>query len=80
MTKPIYSPFYGDSKDIGYISIFIGKREGLYPQVEKYHKNLKQQKIPHNFFVEKEMFHVYVIFNMIEGQKALIKIVQIIKG
>ncbi|GHU50580.1 hypothetical protein FACS189459_4720 [Bacilli bacterium] len=74
MDSQLYSPINGDSKDIGYITIFIGDNEAFYPQNMEYSKKLKNEGIPHNLYIGREMFHIYPLFNMPESNEELKKI------
>jgi acetyl esterase/lipase len=78
--KPIYSPTYGDSKNIGLITIFFGEREALLAPAKIYHDKLDKQHIIHNFYITPKMFHVYTIFKIKEAKRDFLKIVELIKN
>lgn len=65
---PIYSPMYGDSKDIGFITIFIGQNECFSNQCKQYHQKLINENIAHKYIERENMFHVYPIFPIQESK------------
>lgn len=74
----LVSPILGDPNNLGKISIFSGTHEIFYPDILDYHKKLLSEKIQHNFFLEPRMNHVYVLFPIPEGHKAIKDIIKII--
>jgi acetyl esterase/lipase len=59
---------YGDSKDIGYITIFVGQKESFIEQCRKYHEKLNSENIKHTYVERAEMFHDYPIFPLKESK------------
>jgi acetyl esterase/lipase len=78
--KSIYSPIYGDCKDIGLITIFFGEHESLLASARVFSEKLNDQHINHNFYVTPKMFHVYTIFRIKEAKSDFLKIVDLIKN
>lgn len=76
--SPIYSPMFGDSKDIGYITLFVGTAEKFYSQCKEYHDKLNEQNIKHNYFERQNMFHIYPLFPLKESREDFNTIMKLI--
>ena len=72
------SPINGPLRHLGHITLCIGTRDLLYPDVEKLSNMLTTQGIAHNFIVHKHLFHDYQIFDIPEKADVLKKLRQII--
>lgn len=62
------SPLYGQLKDIGRISIFIGTHDILYPDARKLQAFAKAQQVHINYFEYHSMMHTWMLFDMPESQ------------
>ncbi|GMO15072.1 MAG: hypothetical protein Ta2E_05740 [Mycoplasmoidaceae bacterium] len=71
----MYSPYYGDSLDIGYISIYVGSDEWLYPSCKNYNDKLNDKGITHDFIAMHKFFHDALIFSMPETKKYFSQII-----
>jgi acetyl esterase/lipase len=69
---------YGDSKDIGFITIFAGEKESFVNQCRRYHEKLNSENIKHTYIERSEMFHVYPIFPLKESKDDFKLIVNLI--
>ena len=65
------SPLFGNVEGLDHITIFVGTNEILYPDILKMYKRIKESGKDHELIVGKEMSHVYPIFPIPEGKKAL---------
>lgn len=66
------SPIYGDFKNLGEISIFIGTNDILIADARKCKKTLEYQKIKFNYFEYPKMFHDWVIITSLMESKDVI--------
>ncbi|GMO14128.1 MAG: alpha/beta hydrolase [Mycoplasmoidaceae bacterium] len=71
----MYSPYYGDSSDIGYISLYVGSNEWLYPSCKNYNDKLNEEGITHDFVAMHKFFHDALIFSMPETKKYFSQII-----
>jgi acetyl esterase/lipase len=76
--NPLFSPIYGDSKDIGNIYIFIGEREILLHYINQWVGILDKQGVKYKLDVKKEMFHDYPLFIFDKNAKETNKKISII--
>ncbi|MDR1991728.1 MAG: alpha/beta hydrolase [Mycoplasmataceae bacterium] len=60
--NPLFSPIYGDCKDIGDIYIFMGSKEIFLYFINIWIEKMKNQQIKYQLDVKKDMFHDYPIF------------------
>ena len=65
------SPLYGSTEGLDHITIFVGTNEILYPDIIKMYEKIKASGKDHELIVGKEMSHVYPIFPIPEGKRAL---------
>lgn len=72
------SPLYGNIDNIKCLTIFVGTREILYPEIMTFYENSKQYNNNVNIIVGKNMNHVYPIFPIKEAKKAFSIICKII--
>ncbi len=68
---PLYSPIYGNLKNIGKISVFTGTADTLYPNSKALRKKALQERIPINYYEHRGMFHVFPQFPIKEAEKAM---------
>jgi acetyl esterase/lipase len=78
--KPIYSPIYGDFKDIGFITMFMGTHESLLLQSDILDKKLTDEHIDHKYYVGQDMFHVWILFTLKESKEPFELISNLIKN
>jgi acetyl esterase/lipase len=76
--NPLFSPVFGENKDIGDIYIFMGEREVFLYHINQYLKVLDKQGVKYFVDVKKEMYHAYPIFvvdkNAKEANKKIFEI------
>lgn len=75
---PMASPIYGTFENLGHITLFIGTRDMLYPDIAKFSAILDEQGIEHNYIVKEGLDHPYPLFptpEAAEAQKLMIKII-----
>ena len=72
------SPIFGDLKDLGRISIFVGTHEILYLDSVALKEKLEALGAPHDYFEYGGMFHTFPLFPIPEGFDALKKTVRIL--
>lgn len=73
------SPIYSDMKGLPNTMIITGKRDILYPDIMLLEKKLKDSKVNTTLIMEKKLYHIYPLYNIIKGNKALLKIIDYIK-
>ncbi|MGE7946317.1 alpha/beta hydrolase fold domain-containing protein [Lysinibacillus sp. NPDC093688] len=78
LKDPLISPIYGDFKELGKITHFIGTHECLYPDAIRLDEELTEQGIELNTFVYPKMNHVFVVMPIPEALDAQQKIINII--
>lgn len=76
---PLCSPFYGDSKDVGEIALFIGTQDILYIDALRFKKKARKENYDLDFHEYKDMLHDWVLFPINETAEAIKKIAQFIK-
>lgn len=76
----LLSPMYGDLKDLGEISIFMGSDDILAPDARKLSKMTNENGLDIRYFEYPKMFHVFPILDFPEGKDAFKKIVRTLKG
>ena len=67
---PLASPIYGTFENLGRITMFIGTRDMLCPDVLKFSEMLNEQGIEHTLIVEEGLDHPYPLFPIPEAKKA----------
>lgn len=77
---PMVSPIYGTFHDLGRITMFVGTRDMLCPDVVKFSGILTEQGIEHTLIVEEGLDHPYVLFPIPEADEAQQLIVDIINN
>jgi hypothetical protein len=79
--NPLYSPFFGDCKDIGKIYIFCANNEFFSFQAKQFCNNLLEKKIWYNLDIKKNMYHDFPLAILPkESMEVNNKIFNIIKG
>lgn len=76
---PMVSPIYGTFENLGYITLMIGTRDMLYPDIDKFSKILNEQGIEHTYIVEEGLDHPYPLFptpEAAEAQELMMKIIR----
>jgi len=76
---PLCSPFYGDSKDVGEMALFIGTQDILYIDALRFKKKARKENYDLDFHEYKDMLHDWVLFPINETAEAIKKIAQFIK-
>ncbi len=64
------SPFYGDASKINNITMFVGTRELLYPEITQFHKDLLDKNVNCNLYIGKGMNHDFPLYPIPEAKKA----------
>ncbi len=77
---PMVSPIYGTFHHLGRITLFIGTRDMLYPDVVKFSSILDEMDIDHMIVIEKNLDHPYPLFPTPEATKAQDIMIDIING
>jgi acetyl esterase/lipase len=76
--NPLFSPFFGDNKNIGNIYIYCGQNEVFASAIKDYCNKLDQDKVTYTLNIKKNMFHDYPIFVLtkeaLETNKLIYKI------
>lgn len=67
---PMVSPIYGDFHHLGRISLFVGTRDMLYPDVVKLSSMLNDLQVDHTIVVEENLDHPYPLFPIPEATEA----------
>lgn len=67
---PLASPIYGTFEGLGKITMFIGTRDMLCPDVLKFSEKLNELGIEHTMIVEEGLDHPYPLFPIPEAKKA----------
>lgn len=68
---PMVSPIYGSMENLGHITMFIGTRDILYPDVVRLSEMLKKQGIDHSLTIGQGLNHPYPLFPIPEARKAI---------
>jgi acetyl esterase/lipase len=76
---PLCSPYYGDSKDVGEMALFMGTKDILHIDALRFKKKAEANNYDLNFFEYKDMMHDWVLFPIDDAKEALQEIVQFIK-
>lgn len=75
----LVSPLYGDMIGLKNVSIFVGTREILFPDIKLLALILLDSKVHVNYHIGNNMNHVYPIYPIPEARKAMKEIVKIIR-
>lgn len=67
---PLVSPIYGSFEDLGRITMFVGTRDMLCPDVIKFSEILNEQDIEHTLIVKEGLDHPYPLFPIPEAAEA----------
>ncbi|WP_338551312.1 alpha/beta hydrolase [Paenibacillus sp. KS-LC4] len=73
----LVSPIYGDIKNLGKISLFIGTHEFFLPDARKFKEKAIQHAVDINYYEYPKMNHVFPVFPIPEAKKALKQIIAI---
>ena len=71
------SPTFGTLEGLQNVTIFVGTREILYPDILAFYEKLKEKNIKTELFVGEGLNHVYPLFPIPEADSAISNIVQI---
>lgn len=77
--NPYVSSIFGSFDNLAKITIFVGTYEIFYPDNEKLHLILQENKIEHNYIVGHKMIHTYPLFPIPEAKEAQDIVVKTIK-
>ena len=77
---PLVSPVYGTFENLGRITMFIGTRDMLCPDVLKFSGMLNEQGIEHTLIVKKGLDHPYPLFPTPEAAEAQQTMIDVING
>lgn len=75
---PLVSPIYGTFENLGNITLFIGTRDMLCPDVLKFSDILTAQNIEHTLVVKEGLDHPYPLFPIPEAKEAQQMMIDII--
>ena len=76
---PLCSPYYGDSKDVGEMALFIGTKDILYIDAERFRKKAKKEGCDLTFYEYEDMYHDWVLFPINDARDARFEIVMFIE-
>ena len=77
---PLVSPIYGTFENLGNISIFIGTRDMLCPDILKFSEMLSNEDIEHTLVVKEGLDHPYPLFPTPEAAEAQQMMIDIIRN
>lgn len=77
---PMVSPIYGTFENLGYITLMIGTRDMLYPDIDKFSKMLDEQGIEHTYIVKEGLDHPYPLFPTPEAAESQSLMMTIIRN
>ena len=77
---PLASPIYGTFRNLGRITMFIGTRDMLCPDVLKFSDILNEQGIEHTLIVKEGLDHPYPLFPTPEAAEAQQVMIDVING
>jgi acetyl esterase/lipase len=81
LTEPYVSPIFGDINNLAPMSIFIGGRDVLKADTEKFRTNCKAARISINYFYYPKMMHVWMLASFFpESKKAFKQIGSLIES
>lgn len=73
------SPLYGDVFNLSNVTMIVGTREILYPEVNQFYESLKQNNVQCDLYIGKGMNHDFPLFPIPEAKKAREYIYETIK-
>lgn len=73
------SPINGNLTGLGNITLIVGTKELLYPDVRRLSTLLNQYKVPHEFIIGYNLFHIYPVFDIPERRQVITKLRCILK-
>ncbi|MBO4623439.1 MAG: alpha/beta hydrolase fold domain-containing protein [Bacilli bacterium] len=73
------SPYYGDVSNLKNVTIVLGEYDMAYGMGMRMVKKLKSANVKVRLIVGKKLYHVWLLYPMIEAKRARSKIVKIIK-
>lgn len=74
------SPTFGDFEGLNNVSIFVGTREILYPDIILFTEKMKEKGMDFQLFIGEGLNHVYPIFPIPEGAEAIEQMSEIMKN
>lgn len=77
---PLVSPIYGTFENLGRITLFVGTRDMLCPDILKFSEILDEQSIEHTLIVKEGLDHPYPLFPIPEADEAKQLMIDIING
>lgn len=69
LKDPRLSPIYGNLKALKNLTIFVGTRDILYPDIKLLADKIGNENV--NLIVEKNLHHVYPLFPIPEAKKSI---------
>ena len=76
---PMCSPFYGDSKSVGEMALFIGTKDILYIDAARFRQKAKEEGYDLTFYEYEDMQHDWVLFPINDARDARLEIVMFIE-
>ncbi|RRD94192.1 alpha/beta hydrolase [Clostridiales bacterium COT073_COT-073] len=73
------SPTFGDLQGLNNVTVFVGTREILYPDIIKFTEKMKQKNMDFQLFIGEGLNHVYPLFPIPEGAEAIAELVKILE-
>lgn len=76
----LLSPINGKINGLGRITLFVGTNELFFSDAEKFNARAEAEGVPINYFVYKNMNHVFPLYPIPEAKRAFKQILEIING
>ena len=76
---PLCSPYYGDSKDVGQMALFMGTQDILHMDALRFKKKAEKENYDLAYYEYKDMLHDWVLFPIDDAVKALKEIIDFIE-
>ncbi len=75
----LFSPLYGDLKDMPHITIITGTYDLLYADATRIEEQLTHLDVPYQMIAYDQMIHTFMFFGLPESSEAIKKVVQTVK-
>lgn len=72
------SPLYGNLDQLRDVSLFVGTREIMYPDVNSLVQKLRDAQIPVNYHVGRRLFHIYPLYQIPEAEEVMEEVVRVV--
>ena len=72
------SPLYGDIDQLRDVTVFVGTREIMYPDVNALVQKLRDAQITVDYHVGRRLFHIYPLYQVPEAEEVMTKVVEVV--